>query len=177
MDVIRYAVTSLLLVWSFHYIFCWSLIKSGTCPHTYVEPLAGGQCFATKREWGGSGQKEVWRWNCLSCECHVSAMFHLSLVYPPDVLIWSSSFQLCPHTYPLNPQDLGNVNCTVFAHRQDYNRPRNLWLMCHALNEKWGMELSVNKRDDIMCQGRWKVSQFVLPCYISISCLISYIGK
>lgn len=54
--------------------------------------------------------------------------------------------------------DRGNVNCTVFAHRHDYNRPRNLRLVCHAINEKWGTRLHANQRDDIVLNDKWKVS-------------------
>ena len=49
---------------------------------------------------------------------------------------------------------------TVFTHRLDYNRPRNLKWVCDALNEEWGSNLHVNKRDDILSHTKWKVKQF-----------------
>ena len=54
--------------------------------------------------------------------------------------------------------DLGNMNCTVFTHRQDYNRERNLQLVCEALNRGWGLDLSVNKHHDIITGYQLKVS-------------------
>ena len=64
----------------------------------------------------------------------------------------------CPLLILSLPQDLGNLNCTVFTHRHDYSRPRNLRLVCEALNERWDTRLHVNQRDDIICNNRWKVS-------------------
>ncbi|KAL5517919.1 hypothetical protein EMCRGX_G003563 [Ephydatia muelleri] len=54
--------------------------------------------------------------------------------------------------------DLGNMNCTVFTHRQDYDRERNLQLVCEALNRGWGLDLSVNKHHDIISGNQLKVS-------------------
>jgi len=50
------------------------------------------------------------------------------------------------------------LNFTLLAHRNDYDRPRNLQLVCDTLNEMWGVSLKVNKKDDIICNDRWKVS-------------------
>ena len=50
------------------------------------------------------------------------------------------------------------MNCTVFTRREDYSRPRNLQLVCDALQEGWGTDLHVNNRDDIICNKKWKVS-------------------
>lgn len=58
---------------------------------------------------------------------------------------------------PIFQQDLGNMNCTVFTHRQDYNRERNLQLVCEALNRGWGLDLSVNKHHDIISGYQLKV--------------------
>lgn len=55
-------------------------------------------------------------------------------------------------------QDLGNLNITMFTHRHDYHRPRNLELVCDAINKKWGTGLHSNKRDDILYHDHWKVS-------------------
>jgi lipoyltransferase 1 len=54
--------------------------------------------------------------------------------------------------------DMGNLNCSFFAHRADYNRTRNLQLVCRAVNRHWeGVDLRVGERNDIWCHGR-KVS-------------------
>ena len=49
------------------------------------------------------------------------------------------------------------MNVTVFAHRTDYDRPRNLQLVTTALNKRWNTQLHVNECNDIMCRDRWKV--------------------
>lgn len=59
-------------------------------------------------------------------------------------------------THSLTPQDLGNLNVTVFTHRTDYDRHRNLQLVCEAVNRHWGVGLHVNKRNDILYK-HWKV--------------------
>lgn len=56
-------------------------------------------------------------------------------------------------------QDLGNLNITVFTHRKDYNRPRNLNLVCDAVNKTWSADLRVSKRDDILYADTWKVGE------------------
>ena len=67
-------------------------------------------------------------------------------------------------------QDLGNLNFTMFAHRTDYDRPRNLQLVCDALNERWGMSLKVNKKDDIICNDQWKVRVCVFVSVNMVRC-------
>lgn len=53
---------------------------------------------------------------------------------------------------------MGNLNVTVFAHRRDYDRQRNLQLVCDAIGRHWPrLELVVNKRHDIMYK-HWKVT-------------------
>jgi lipoyltransferase 1 len=54
--------------------------------------------------------------------------------------------------------DLGNINVTLFSHRSDYDRRRNLELVASALNRRWNTSLRVNERNDIICRDRWKVS-------------------
>ncbi|XP_019862939.1 PREDICTED: lipoyltransferase 1, mitochondrial-like, partial [Amphimedon queenslandica] len=53
--------------------------------------------------------------------------------------------------------DMGNLNCTFFAHKMDYNRHRNLQLVADAVNNNWGVGLYVGQRNDILCKGK-KVS-------------------
>jgi lipoate-protein ligase A len=47
---------------------------------------------------------------------------------------------------------------TLFSHRSDYDRRRNLELVASALNRRWNTSLRVNERNDIICRDRWKVS-------------------
>ncbi|XP_065910306.1 lipoyl amidotransferase LIPT1, mitochondrial-like [Dysidea avara] len=54
--------------------------------------------------------------------------------------------------------DAENLNITVFTNQQGYCRRNNLGLTCQALKDKWGLDLSVNKKDDIILNGHWKVS-------------------
>ena len=51
-------------------------------------------------------------------------------------------------------QDLGNLNCTFFAHRLDYDRTRNLQLVCDAINYNWGAGVNFGQRHDILCRGK-----------------------
>ena len=49
----------------------------------------------------------------------------------------------------------------MFTHRLDYDRERNLELVCDALNRGWGLGLSVNKHHDIVLGGHWKVCLYL----------------
>ena len=46
---------------------------------------------------------------------------------------------------------------TVFTNQQEYCRKENLELTCAALKDKWDMNLSVNKKHDILLNNTWKV--------------------
>jgi len=52
--------------------------------------------------------------------------------------------------------DLGNVNCTFFTSREDYNRKNNLLLICSALKRKWSVDAEVTCRDDILVTSKYK---------------------
>ena len=52
---------------------------------------------------------------------------------------------------------MGNLNVTVFTNQQEYNRKENLAITCAALKEKWNLNLSVNKKHDIILNNTWKV--------------------
>ncbi|XP_013413155.1 lipoyltransferase 1, mitochondrial isoform X2 [Lingula anatina] len=54
--------------------------------------------------------------------------------------------------------DLGNLNCTFFTTKTQYNRDRNLLLVAKAVNQRWGLDLAINERDDIVMNGKYKVS-------------------
>ena len=56
-------------------------------------------------------------------------------------------------------QDMGNLNVTVFTSQQEYSRMDNL--VCAALNEKWNLNLSVNKKHDIILNNQWKVISYM----------------
>ena len=49
---------------------------------------------------------------------------------------------------------MGNLNCTLFTHKSDYNRLRNLQLVCDAINEIWRVGLYVGERNDILYQRK-----------------------
>lgn len=53
--------------------------------------------------------------------------------------------------------DLGNINCTFFTKRSQYERRRNLELICSALRRNTSLEVSVNEREDIVLDGAHKV--------------------
>jgi lipoyltransferase 1 len=48
--------------------------------------------------------------------------------------------------------DLGNLNCSFFGLRADYDRKENLAMISRALWETYGMNLKINDRDDLI----WK---------------------
>lgn len=54
--------------------------------------------------------------------------------------------------------DEGNLNCTFFTARDRYNRRENLDLICQTLREDFGIEATVNERDDIIIEDQYKVS-------------------
>ncbi|CAG0915242.1 unnamed protein product [Notodromas monacha] len=53
--------------------------------------------------------------------------------------------------------DLGNLNCTFFTSRDEYDRKANLEMIRTAVWDTYGLDLVVNKRDDIEWRGQ-KVS-------------------
>ena len=54
--------------------------------------------------------------------------------------------------------DLGNVNCTFFTSRSDYDRRSNLEFLVRTLRKCWQVQVHVNKRDDIILNEAFKVS-------------------
>ena len=52
--------------------------------------------------------------------------------------------------------DLGNINCTFFTKRSQYERRRNLDLICSALRRTTALDVSVNEREDIVLDGAHK---------------------
>jgi len=52
---------------------------------------------------------------------------------------------------------MGNLNVTVFTSQQQYSRMENLTLACTALKEKWNLNVSINKKHDIILNHTWKV--------------------
>ena len=63
---------------------------------------------------------------------------------------------------------MGNLNVTVFTNQQEYNRKENLAITCAALKEKWNLNLSVNKKHDIILNNTWKVRFYKFRCIIDI---------
>ncbi|XP_076231973.1 lipoyltransferase 1 isoform X2 [Calliopsis andreniformis] len=54
--------------------------------------------------------------------------------------------------------DNGNLNLTFFTPRERYNRKYNLEIIRRALYREWGVKSDINKREDIVVQGEYKVS-------------------
>lgn len=52
---------------------------------------------------------------------------------------------------------MGNLNVTVFTNQKQYCRKENLALTCAALKDKWNLDLSINKKHDIILNNSWKV--------------------
>ncbi|CAD5110933.1 unnamed protein product [Dimorphilus gyrociliatus] len=54
--------------------------------------------------------------------------------------------------------DLGNLNCTFYTSRKEYDRPKNLKLICSAVQDMWpDLDIYPTDRDDIEMFG-YKVS-------------------
>lgn len=54
--------------------------------------------------------------------------------------------------------DKGNLNCTFFTTRINYNRMRNLSFICNVLKKQWGLDVNVSNRDDILLGNKFKIS-------------------
>ena len=59
-------------------------------------------------------------------------------------------------------QDLGNVNFSFFTARELYNRKENLALIVKVLRERWKLDVEASPRDDILIDGKFKISFFML---------------
>lgn len=58
--------------------------------------------------------------------------------------------------------DSGNINLSFFAPRERYNRRYNLDIITRALFREWGLKTIINKKEDIVVQGEFKVIIFKL---------------
>ncbi|XP_031844688.1 lipoyltransferase 1 isoform X2 [Nomia melanderi] len=54
--------------------------------------------------------------------------------------------------------DKGNLNLTFFTPKSRYNRKYNLEIVTRALYREWGVKADINKREDIVVDGVYKVS-------------------
>ncbi|XP_012142231.1 lipoyltransferase 1 isoform X1 [Megachile rotundata] len=54
--------------------------------------------------------------------------------------------------------DTGNLNLSFFTPRERYNRKYNLGIITRALYREWGVKADINKREDIVVEGEYKVS-------------------
>ncbi|XP_001601889.1 lipoyltransferase 1, mitochondrial [Nasonia vitripennis] len=54
--------------------------------------------------------------------------------------------------------DSGNLNLSFFTPRERYNRRYNLDVITRALFREWGLKSTINKKEDIVVQGEFKVS-------------------
>ena len=55
-------------------------------------------------------------------------------------------------------QDIGNVNLSFFTPRKLYNRKENLALIVKVLRERWKLDVEASPRDDILIEGKFKIS-------------------
>lgn len=58
--------------------------------------------------------------------------------------------------------DGGNLNLSFFTPRQRYDRRYNLDIICRALYRQWGIQATVNKREDIVIDDEFKVNPRVV---------------
>lgn len=54
--------------------------------------------------------------------------------------------------------DHGNLNLSFFTPKELYSRKRNLELISAALKREWKIESEINKREDMMVDGKYKIS-------------------
>ena len=54
--------------------------------------------------------------------------------------------------------DKGNLNLTFFTPKERYNRKYNLNIITNALFRQWGLKSEINKREDIIIDGDYKIS-------------------
>ncbi|CAG5078779.1 Similar to LIPT1: Lipoyltransferase 1 [Cotesia congregata] len=54
--------------------------------------------------------------------------------------------------------DHGNLNLSFLTTREKYNRRYNLEIITRALYRHWGIQSHINKREDIVVQGDYKIS-------------------
>ncbi|XP_065333597.1 lipoyl amidotransferase LIPT1, mitochondrial [Cloeon dipterum] len=54
--------------------------------------------------------------------------------------------------------DQGNLNLSFLTSREGYNRRTNLTVVANALRREFGLEATVNDRDDLVLNGNYKIS-------------------
>lgn len=54
--------------------------------------------------------------------------------------------------------DKGNLNLTFFTTKERYDRRYNLSIITNALFRQWGLKSEINKREDIVVDGDYKIS-------------------
>ncbi|KAI0208214.1 Lipoyltransferase 1, mitochondrial [Lamellibrachia satsuma] len=54
--------------------------------------------------------------------------------------------------------DLGNLNCTFFTSRKNYNRKQNLEVVAQALHNRWRLNVRCSERDDLVLDDHFKIS-------------------
>ena len=64
--------------------------------------------------------------------------------------------------------DFGNLNLSFFTPRERYNRRYNLDIIVRALYREWGIESTINKKEDIIVQDNFKVFFFSYYHYFNI---------
>jgi hypothetical protein len=77
-----------------------------------------------------------------------------SLMLRPTVWVLSSGGGTVYH-------DLGNINCTFFMSRSEYDRRKNLGIVCAAIKKISNLNILINSRDDIVLDETLKVKSFI----------------
>ena len=54
--------------------------------------------------------------------------------------------------------DSGNLNCSFIKRRELYDRKQNLEFVIRSLKARWNIDLCLNKREDIVLDGKYKVN-------------------
>ncbi|XP_050036621.1 lipoyl amidotransferase LIPT1, mitochondrial [Dermacentor andersoni] len=54
--------------------------------------------------------------------------------------------------------DAGNLNCCFMGHKRGYNRKANLQFIADTLKAVWGVQCTINCRDDVLVQNAFKIS-------------------
>lgn len=54
--------------------------------------------------------------------------------------------------------DAGNLNCCFMGHKRDHNRRTNLQFIADTLKAVWGVQCTINCRDDVLVQNAFKIS-------------------
>lgn len=64
--------------------------------------------------------------------------------------------------------DFGNLNFSFFTFPKNYNRKKNLEFLCESIRKRWPINLNVTERDDILCNGQYKISFLMVAYFLNV---------